>query len=105
MRAEFDSSDGLAGTFENIGNYFWCGVARGVRQRNGFDANVFEPLESFFDQFRAPWLVVGISESHGNVNHESAARSFGFFAQSFNEGAGFSARHVGIRSAKVRGDG
>src|SRR2546429_6601050 len=36
MRAELDSGDRLAGTFEDIGNYFWCGVASGVGERNGF---------------------------------------------------------------------
>src|SRR5216683_3303353 len=79
MRAEFDSCDVLVRTLENIGNNFWSGVASSVGERNGFDANVFQPFESFFDEFGAPGFVIGISEGHGNVDDEAAPYGLSFF--------------------------
>src|SRR5258708_21768881 len=48
MRAEFDTGYVFLGALKNGGDNFWSGVACGVGQGNGFDASIFQPLESFF---------------------------------------------------------
>src|SRR6266478_4399864 len=68
MSAEFYACDMLVRSFKHVSNNFWGGIACGVGKRNGPDANGFQPFESFFDEFGAPGFVIGISESHGNVD-------------------------------------
>src|SRR4030095_6935831 len=57
VHTEFDAGDAGTGTLEEVGHDFWRSVAGGVGERNSFDANVFEPFESFFYDFRATALV------------------------------------------------
>src|ERR1051326_7280241 len=52
-----------------------------------------------------PGFVIGIAESHGNVDDEAAAGGFGFFVESFDESAGFGAGHIGVGAAEVGRDG
>ena len=105
VSAKFNSGDMFVGALENVSDDFGSGVASGVRERDGANANVFQPFESFFDEFGPPGLVVWISEGHGNVNDEAATDGFGFLVNRFHQRAGFATGHVGVCSAKVRGDG
>src|SRR5258708_11901556 len=105
MSAQFYARDVLVRSFKHLSNNFWGGIACGVGKRNGPDANVFQPLESFFDELGAPGFVVGIAERHGNIDYKTASGGFSFFVQSFDESAGFAARHVSVGPAEGGGDG
>ena len=105
VHADLDSGDAiLHGAVKLRDVVGRCG-ADGIRKRNGAHADVLEPDQSFFDDFRAPRFIVGIPEGHGNVNHEIAAGGFGVALQLFDQSARFGARHVGIGAAEIGGDG
>src|SRR5438445_397974 len=82
MGTEFNPGDGPAGPVENFADDFRSSAASGVGQRNGFDTNIFQPFESFFDQFRPPRFVVRIAEGHRNVDDQATSGGFGFFVES-----------------------
>src|SRR5437764_13992609 len=68
VHTEFDASNTAVGTLENLGDGFLSCVAGSVCKGDGSYTNVFQPFKRFFDEFRPPRFIVGISERHRNVN-------------------------------------
>ena len=56
----------------------FCGsrLAHRVGQRYRAHADVLQPLQRLFDQFRPPGLAVGVAKGHRNVHHQIAPLGF-----------------------------
>src|SRR5690242_11897737 len=104
MHADFNSGNAAACATKHFADHFRSRVAGGVRQRNRFHANVFQPLEGFFHDFRPPRFIIRISKRHRNVHHQIFVGEPCFLVQLLDKRARFAARHVGIRAPKIRRD-
>src|SRR6202162_1665946 len=70
VNSNFNSRYGIFRRVVKASHVFGRCRANGVCQRNNSYAGIFQPHQRFFHNFRAPWLVVGISKSHGNIRSE-----------------------------------
>src|SRR5215472_7296518 len=84
MDTQLDPSDVIPYLAIELADKFGCGRSDSVGERNCANAEVFEPFERIGDNFGAPRLVVGIAETHRNVDHESALGRNSFFLQFFD---------------------
>ena len=104
MNSDFDARDAvLHGTVQMRDIFRRCGTDR-VGERNGSDADVLQPHERIFDDFRSPRLFVGIAKSHRNVHDKISSRGFGFALEFFDELARLHAGHIRVGAPKIRGN-